>query len=137
MQKLGLTKVVFKGKVLSDFDFGDFWRNWLQSHLVGKVLKLLNSPRHYQYLSLVCKTHSKSQEELSDTFFLLKWTLNFVWQSNILSFNLRYTSYVFLEVFGWTYWDSCLKAMIRIGLMILKEFCFFFSKKIWGRMTIA
>ena len=34
-----------------------------------KCCKYKNSPGHYQYVSLVCKTHSKSQEELSDTFF--------------------------------------------------------------------
>ena len=32
LQKLGVTKVLF------DFDFGYFWRYWLQRHLVGKVL---------------------------------------------------------------------------------------------------
>ena len=75
LQKLGVTKDFFKVKVLSDFDFGDFWRNWLQRHLVGKVLYVQNSPVHYQYVSLVCKTHSKSQEELFDSFFILKWTV--------------------------------------------------------------
>ena len=70
LQKLGVTKGFFKVKVLSDFDFGHFLRNWLQRHLVGKVLQVQNSSGHYQYVSLVCKTYSKSQEELFDSFFL-------------------------------------------------------------------
>ena len=36
LQKLGEMRSFFKVKVLSDFHFGDFWRKWLQRHLIGK-----------------------------------------------------------------------------------------------------
>ena len=72
MQKLMVTKGFFKVEVLSDFDFGQFWRNWLQRHLVGKVLQVQNSFGHYQYVSLVCETHLKFQENLFDIFFHFK-----------------------------------------------------------------
>ena len=75
LQKLGVMKGFFKVKVLSNFDFGAFWRYWLQRHLVGKVLWVRNSPGHYQYVSLVCKTYSKSQEDCLTVFFILKWTV--------------------------------------------------------------
>ena len=41
----------------------------MQRHLVGKVLQVQNSFGHYQYISLVCKTHSKSQEAFFESFF--------------------------------------------------------------------
>ena len=63
-------KSFFKVKVLSNFDFGYFWKNLLQCHLVGKVLWVQNSSGHYQYVSLALwKTYSKSQEEFFDSFF--------------------------------------------------------------------
>ena len=50
----------FKVKVLSDFDFGDFWKNWSQPHLVAKQLqksltcgKLRNIQRYQKYVRLV------------------------------------------------------------------------------------
>ena len=67
--------------MLSDFDFRDFWRNRLQCHLVGKVLLGQNLSRHYQYVSLVCKTYSKSQEDLFGSFFSFK--MNSVKNSDI------------------------------------------------------
>ena len=69
LQKLGITKGFLKVKVLSDFDFGQFLRNWSQRHLVGKLLKVQKSPRYYQYVSLVCKIHSNSQEDFVNSFF--------------------------------------------------------------------
>ena len=68
LQKFGVTKGFFKVKVLSDFDFGQFLRNWSQHHLVGKLLQVQKLPGDYQYVSLVCKTHSNSQEDFFDSF---------------------------------------------------------------------
>ena len=57
LQKLGVTKGFFKVKVLSDFDFGDFWKNWLQRHQVAKQLQKifdLWSTQKYSKESKIC-----------------------------------------------------------------------------------
>ena len=122
-------KSFFKVKVLSDFDFGHFLRNWLQRHLVGKVLQVQNSSGHYQYVSLVCNTYSKSQEELFDSFFILKWTvrLDFRYTTGVASPDRHVRTRLYFT--SESHIHSLLTMLTEGGLIDVSDFfCIFLSK---------
>ena len=66
-------KRFFKVKVLSKFNFGDFGRNWLQRHLETQLLWTKFCLWDYQFMSIVWKMSSKSNEQSFFSFFPLKW----------------------------------------------------------------
>ena len=71
LQKLGVMKGFFKVKVLSNFDFGDFWKNWSQCHLVAKQLQKifdLWSTQKYSKVSKICLACSSIFSKVSYMF---------------------------------------------------------------------